>query len=260
MLLDISPLRRHRDYRLVFAGQTISAFGTFFTYVALPVQIYGLTRSSAVVGLLSATQFAPLALTALWGGAFADALDRRRMLLWCETLLLCGSLTLCVNSMLPHPSVALLFVVAALMSAINGFHTPSLESLTPKLVERDELMAVSAHTSLRGTLAAIAGPAVAGICIAALGLPVTFGIDAASYALSLVALSAIRSMPPSDDAPPAGLASIISGLRYAMSRPELIGTYVVDIVAMTFAVPLAVFPALATQWAALPRSAICIPR
>src|SRR5262245_34301730 len=201
VLLDISPLRRHRDYRLVFAGQTISAFSTFFTYVALPVQIYALTKSSAAVGLLSAAQFVPLALSALWGGAYADALDRRRLLLWCEALLLCGSLALCVNSLLPHPSVALLFVVAALMSAVTGFHTPSLESLTPKLVERDELAAVSAHTSLRGTAAAIAAPAIAGISIAAFGLPFTFGIDVASYGISLIALSAIRSMPPADDAP-----------------------------------------------------------
>ena len=248
MLLDISPLRRHRDYRLVFIGQAVSAFGTFFTYVALPVQIYALTRSSAVVGLLSAIQFASIALTALWGGAFADAFDRRRLLLWCETLLLLGSLTLCVNSMAPHPSIALIFIVAALMSAIGGFHTPSLESLTPKLVERSELSAVSAHQSLRGTAAAIVGPALAGLSIAAVGLPFTFGLDVASYAVSLVALSAIRAIPPSDDAPPAGLASIIGGLRYAVSRPELIGTYIVDIVAMTFAMPLAVFPALAVRW------------
>jgi hypothetical protein len=119
VLLDLAPLRRHRDYRLLFTGQTISAFGTFFTYVALPVQIYNLTESSAVVGLLSAAQFVPLALSALWGGAFADALDRRRLLLWCEALLMCGSLALCVNSLLPHPSVVLLFVVAALMSAVT---------------------------------------------------------------------------------------------------------------------------------------------
>lgn len=244
----MAPLRRHRDYRLVFIGQAISTFGTFFTYVALPVQIYALTRSSAVVGLLSAIQFAPLVLTALWGGAFADAFDRRRLLLWSETLLLLGSLTLCVNSTVSHPSITLVFIVAALMSAISGFHTPSLESLTPKLVERSELAAVSAHQSLRGTVAAIAGPAVAGLSIAALGLPFTFAMDAASYAVSLVALAAIPSMPPSDDAPAAGLASITSGLRYAASRPELIGTYIVDILAMTFAVPLAVFPALAVHW------------
>jgi MFS family permease len=248
MLLDLSPLRRHRDFRLVFIGQLVSALGTFLTYVALPVQIYGLTKSSAAVGLLGTAQFVPLAFTALWGGAVADAIDRRRLLLWCETLLLCGSLALCVNSLQPHPSVGLLFVVAALMSAVNGFHTPSLESLTPRLVARDDLPAVSALTSLRGTSAAIAGPALAGVSIAVLGLPFTFGMDVATYAISLIALSAIRSMPPADDAPPAGLASILGGLKYASSRPELIGTYVVDIVAMTFAMPMAVFPALASQW------------
>src|SRR5690349_1546191 len=92
VLLDITPLRRHRDYRLVFLGQTVSSFGTFLTYVALPVQIYRLTNSSGIVGLVSAAQFIPLACTALWGGAFADAFDRRRLLLLCEVLLLCGSL------------------------------------------------------------------------------------------------------------------------------------------------------------------------
>lgn len=204
MLLDLSPLRRHSDFRLLFAGQLVSAFGSFFTYVALPVQIYGLTKSSAIVGLLGTVQLAPLAVTALWGGAFADAVERRRLLLWAEGCLLCGSVALAVNSMAPHPSVALLFVVAAVMSAVNGFHTPALESLTPRLVGLDDLPAVSALTSLRGTTAAIGGPALAGICIATLGLPFTFGIDAATFAFSLLALSAIRSMPPAESAPVGG--------------------------------------------------------
>ncbi len=248
MLLDISPLRRHRDFRLVFAGQLVSAFGSFLTYVALPVQIYALTKSSAVVGLLGTVQLVPLAATALWGGAFADALDRRRLLLWCEALLFCGSAVLAANAMLAHPSVPLLFVVAGVMSAVSGFHTPALESLTPRLVTEDELPAVSALTSLRGTTSAIAGPALAGLCIATVGLPFTFGVDAATYAFSLVVLSAIRAMPPAESAQPAGLATILEGLKYAVSRPELIGTYVVDIVALTLAMPMAVFPALAAQW------------
>src|SRR3954447_11343704 len=113
MLLDLGPLRRHRDFRLLFAGQFVSAIGNFMTYVALPVQIYDLTKSSAIVGLLGTVQLVPLAVTALWGGALADALDRRRLLLWSEALLLLGSLALGVNSLLPHPSVALLFVAAA---------------------------------------------------------------------------------------------------------------------------------------------------
>ena len=141
MLLNLSPLRRHRDFRLVFIGQTVSALGSFLTYVALPVQIYGLTKSSATVGLLGAVELVPLAITSLWGGALADALDRRRLLLWCEVLLLSGSLALAVNAMAAHPSVPIVFTAAALMSAVSGFHTPSLESLTPKLVTASELPA-----------------------------------------------------------------------------------------------------------------------
>jgi MFS family permease len=161
---------------------------------------------------------------------------------------MCGSLALYANAILPHPSVVLLFVVAAFTSAVNGFHTPALQSLTPKLVPLEDLPAVSALQSLRGTSAAIAGPALAGICIAAFRLPITFAIDAGTFAFSLVALSRIKSMPPAENAPSAGLSSILQGLRYALSRPELIGTYVVDIVAMTFAMPMAVFPALGAQW------------
>jgi len=247
VLLDITPLR-NRDYRFLFMGQFVSALGSFVTYVALPVQIYSLTRSSAVVGLLGTVQLVPLALTALWGGALADAFDRRRLLQWCEGLLLVCALALMVNALAPQPSVVVLFVVAAVMSAVSGFHSPALESLTPRLVAPGELQAVSALTTLRGTTAMIGGPALAGICIATLGIAATFALDALSYAVSLFALAMIRSIPPSESAPAAGFSSIRQGLAYAASRPELIGTYLVDILAMTFAMPMAVFPALAEHW------------
>ncbi len=248
MLIDLSPLRRHRDFRLVFIGQLVSAFGSFLTYVALPVQLYELTHSSAIVGLLGAAQLLPLACTALWGGALADAMDRRRVLLGAEALLLCGSLALMANASLAQPSAVAIFVVAALMSALDGFHRPALESLTPRLVASEDLAAVSALSSLRFTTASIAGPALAGLCIAQFGLPFTFAIDVGSYLVSFAALYAIRGMPPAEHAPAVGLSSIAEGLRYAAARPELIGTYVIDIVAMTFAMPMAVFPALAAGW------------
>jgi len=248
MFLDLSPLRRHRDFRLVFLGQLVSGFGSFLTYVALPVQIYDLTQSSWAVGMVGTVQLIPLAVTSLWGGAVADAIDRRRLLLWSEALLCACSLALLLNSTFAHPSVVLLFVVAGLMSAVNGFHRPALESLTQKLVSLEDLPAVSALSSLRNTGAAIAGPALAGVCIASFGLSYTFGVDAITFVGSLVAIWAIRAMPPAENAPPAGLSSIAQGLRYAASRPELIGTYLVDLVAMTFAMPMAVFPALAAHW------------
>jgi MFS family permease len=247
VLLDVSPLRRHRDFALLFTGQFVSGFGTFFTYVALPVQIYDLTKSSAIVGLLGTVQLVPLAIAALWGGAFADAIDRRRLLVWCEALMLLGAVGLVLNSLCATPSVTVLFALAAFLSAVNGFHRPALEAMTPKLVTVEELPAVSALSALRRTISAVAGPALAGICIATFGLPFTYGIDVATFAISLLALAAIRAMPPPADAPRAGLASIVEGLRYATRRPELIGTYLVDIVAMVFAMPTAVFPALAEQ-------------
>jgi len=247
MLLDISPLRRHRDFRLVFIGQLVSSFGSFITYVALPVQVYELTKSSAVVGLIGAVQLVPLFATALWGGAVADAFDRRKLLLRCEGLMMLGSLALVMNSLADEPSVTLLFVVAAFMSAVNGFHRPALEAITQKLVAFEELAAVSALASLRGTTAAIAGPAVAGIMIAAYGLPFAYGVEVATFAVSIAALAGVRAMPPAERSPEVGLASVVEGLRYAVSRPELIGTYAVDIVAMTFAMPMAVFPALAVE-------------
>jgi MFS family permease len=247
MLLDISPLLRHRDFRLVFIGQLVSSFGSFITYVALPVQVYDLTKSSAIVGLIGTVQLVPLFATALWGGAVADALDRRKLLLRCEALMMLGSLALVLNSLAEEPSLPLLFVVAAFMSAVNGFHRPALEAITQKLVAFEELAAVSALSSLRGTSAAIVGPAVAGVLIAAFGLPVAYGVEVATFAISIAALAGIRAMPPAERAPQVGLASVVEGLRYAASRPELIGTYAVDILAMTFAMPMAVFPALAEQ-------------
>jgi len=247
-LLDLTPLRQHRDFRLLFIGQWVSAFGSFMTYVALPVQVYQLTKSSTAVGLVGVVQLIPLVATALWGGAVADAIDRRRLLLASEALLLLGALALMGNALLPQPSVAALFVIAAFMSAVNGFHTPALQAMTPRLVGPDDQDSVAALMSLRGTSAAIAGPALAGVCIAAFGASATYAIDAATFAVSLAAIAQVRAMPPGEGAPRIGLASVLEGLRYAAARPVLLGTYAVDIIAMTFAMPMAVFPALGERY------------
>src|SRR6266850_512990 len=111
-----------------------------------------------------------------------------------------------------------------------------------------DINAVSALLSLRYSLSAIVGPALGGICIGALGFPLTYMLDVVSFFVSLVSLAMIRSMPPADAASRPGVRSIIEGLQYARSRPELIGTYAVDLVAMTFAMPMALFPAIAGAW------------
>src|SRR5262249_33676402 len=130
MLLDLGPLRRHRDYRLLYIGQATSFIGSMLTIVALPDQVYELTKAAFAVGMVSGVELIALLLAALWGGAFADAFDRRRLLIGSELLLALGSATLAWNASRAHPSVVLLYVVAGLMSAWNGFHRPALEALT----------------------------------------------------------------------------------------------------------------------------------
>jgi MFS family permease len=248
MLLNLAPIRKHRDYRLLFIGQLVSMFGSMITYVAVPYQVFELTRSSFLVGMLGAAQLIPLLIFALLGGAYADAMDRRRLLIFSELVMTVGSLALAINGLMSHASVALIFVVSAAMSACNGFHRPALDAMTPRLVDREDLTAVSALNFFRFSISSIGGPALAGVCIAALGYAATYMIDVASFVISLAALAAIRRMPPADRAAPPGVRSIIEGLRYAVGRPELIGTYVVDIVAMTFAMPMALFPSMAVAW------------
>jgi MFS family permease len=246
--MDVGPLRRHRDYRLLFAGQALSFFGSMVTYVAIPYQLFQLTGSSLAVGLLSLAELAPLLVTAFIGGALADAVDRRRMLQLAELSSALAVVVLLANSLLDNPRVWVLFVVAPAMAALDGFQRPSLDSMVPRLVTRDELPAAAALDSFRGTVGMIAGPAVGGILIASIGLPWTYGLDVATFGASLGALALMRAVPPPPEAEPPSLRSVAEGLRYAWSREELLGSYGVDMVAMFFGMPMALFPAVADEF------------
>jgi MFS family permease len=243
--IDVQPLRRHRDFRLLFAGQAVSFFGSMVTYVAIPYQVFQLTGSSLLVGLLGLVELAPLLVTALVGGALADAVDRRRMVRFAELGLSLAAGALLLNALLADPQVWVLFVVAAVMAGFDGIQRPSLDALTPRLVERHELPAASALDSFRGNIGMIAGPAVAGLIIATGGLPVTYAIDVGTFVFSLAMLTLMRAVPPPPEAEPPSLRRIVEGIRYAASRDELVGTYAVDLVAMFFGMPMALFPAFA---------------
>ena len=245
--IDVGPLRRHRDFRLLFVGLGTSLFGSMVTYVAIPFQVYELTGSSLLVGLLGVVELAPLLVMPFVGGALADAADRRRMVLLSELGLAVATAVLLANALVPSPRVWILFVVAGLMTALDGLQRPSLDAMTPRLVSRPEVPAASALDSLRTNIGTIGGPAVAGVLIATVGLPATYGIDIATFAVSLGALTLMRSMPPPPEAEPASVRRIVEGIRYAKSRPELVGTYAVDIVAMFFGMPMALFPAFAAD-------------
>jgi MFS family permease len=247
-VVDLTPLRRHRDFRLLWVGQGLSFFGSMVTYVAIPYQVYALTGSSLMVGLISAAELVPLLGAALYGGALADWKDRRRMVQLSELLLALCAGVLVVNALLPDPQVWVLFVVAMAMAGLDGIQRPSLDAMIPRLVDRDELTAASALDSLRGNVGMIAGPALGGVLIAVFGLPLTYGFDMLTFGASLFALSRMRAVPPPADAEPPSLRRIAEGLRYARSRPELVGTYGIDIVAMFFGMPQALFPAFANEF------------
>jgi MFS family permease len=243
--VDITPLRRHRDFRLLFIGRLVSFFGTMITSVAVPYQVYLLSHSVLLVGMLGLAELAAILIFALLGGALADATDRRLMVLVSEAGLMAGSLLLAGNSLLPRPVLWVIFAIVVLQGSFDALQRPSLDALLPRLVDRDELTAAAALGSVRGTLGMIAGPAIAGVLIAVAGLPATYVVDVATFVIGLACLTLMKAVPPPADAERPSLRRVIEGIQYARSRPELIGTYVVDIVAMLFGMPMALFPAIA---------------
>lgn len=244
--VDITPLRRHRDFRLNFVGRSVSAFGSMITFVAVPYQVYLLTHSTASVGLLGAVELAALLGFALLGGALADARDRRMIGLVAEAGLMAGSIILFGNALLAHPIIWLVFVIVSVQGALDAMQTPSMAALTPRLVDREEIPAALALNGMRSTTAMIAGPALAGVIIAIAGLPVAYAVDVASFVVGLACLWLMRAVPPPVDAARPSVRRIVEGLRYARSRPELMGSYIVDVIAMFFGMPIALFPAIAS--------------
>jgi MFS family permease len=246
--VDAGLLRRRRDFRLLIAGQVTSELGSMVTFVALPYQCYRLTHSTVAVGALGLAEFVPICALALLGGALADAFDRRRLIAIAELGAFAVCVALVVNGSLAMPNTWVLFVASALLAACTAIRRPPLDALVPRLVARDELKAATAlHWALADT-AQLLGPALAGVLIAASGLAATYAVDAATFAASLASLAVIRTPPLPEGAPPPSLRGVIEGIRYAASRPELIGTYVIDMNAMFFGMPMALFPALAQRY------------
>ncbi|GLZ77203.1 MFS transporter [Actinorhabdospora filicis] len=245
--LDLRPLRR-RDFRLYYTGSAISAFGSMISTVVIPFQVAKMTQSPVLVGLLGLCELVPLLFTSFIGGALADYVDRRRLVLWCEVALTGLTGLLLLNSLVGKPQLWALYVIAALTTALAGLARPSRDSLIPRLVEPHEIPAVSGLQSTYWNVSAIAGPAIAGFMLAHVHLAWVYAIDLATFAVSLACLALVRAVPPPPDADRPSVKSVLEGLRYAKRRPELLGTYLVDMNAMFFGIPTALFPFLALQF------------
>jgi MFS family permease len=192
---------------------------------------------------LGVAELVPALGLALWGGALADAHDRRRLVQASEAALGVCAAALAVSAA-THAGTWPPYVIVAAIAGLDALQRPALDATIPRLVERDEIPAAAALSSMRGTFAMIAGPALGGLLIAGAGLPLTYAFDALSFAVSLALLSRLRAVPP-PEAAPANLRRVAEGLRYAASRPDLLGTYATDWIAMVFGMPNALFPALA---------------
>lgn len=242
---DPTPLRIYPAYRRLLIGQAVSSVGTFVTVVALPYQVYQLTRSSFAVGMVGVVELVPLLVTALLGGAYADAHDRRRLVLWSEVALAATSGILALNASLSAPRLWVIYVCAAAASAASGFHRPALEAIVPRIVAREHMPAVAAWRGMLSTSAAIGGPALGGVLLTSLGATGTYLVDVGSFAVSLAAVWSIPSIPPVGDTQAPSFSTIRDGLRYAAGRQDLMGTYLIDFNAMLFGMPNALFPAIA---------------
>jgi MFS family permease len=245
--LDLSPLRR-RDFRLLYLGQFVSFFGSMMSYVALPYVLYQATKSTILIGLLGVVQLVPSVVGGLFGGALADAVDRRKLIVVCELSMAAIALALGLylsQRALTDAQPGWLLAAAASMAVLNGFHRPALQALMPRLLEKHQMPALGVLSSLRNNVGMIGGPALAGLLISAGGAALTFYIDVATFVICTACVLAIENVPRVERASQFSAAAIAEGFRYALGRQELIGTYLVDIVAMTFSMPNLLFPAVA---------------
>jgi len=246
--LDLRPLRGSRDFRLLFTAGLIGTVGAQGTYVVVPYQMKQLTGSVLAVGLLGAVEIVPLIVFGLLGGAFADSVDKRTMILWTEAVMLLTTVALLLNALSPHPASWMLYVVAAVYAAADGLQRPSLDAIVPRVVAHDQLAAASSLSVFRWTFGSIIGPITGGTVAVAIGPAAWYALDVATFAVSLACFATLSASPPRSDAAKPSVTQVFAGVGYAISRRDLLGTYLVDFSAMLFAFPVALFPFLAERY------------
>lgn len=245
--IDLTPLKKYPDFRNLWAAGLISYLGSMITYVAIPFQIKELTNSYLAVGIVGVIELVPLIIFGLYGGVLADSVNRKKMVWATEAGSMLLVALLLANSMLWEPKVWVIYIAAGLFAVVDGLQRPSADAMLPRLVGHRDLPAATALMSLRWQLGLIVGPTVGGIIFATFSISAGFAVDMATYVVALVFLARVRSMPSSKEAKKPSLAALLDGVKYAFSRQDLIGTYIIDLAAMTLAMPMALYPFWADQ-------------
>ena len=247
LLPDLSPLRRHRSFRLLWFGQLVSNVGTQMRLVALPYQIYVLTGSPFHVGLLGLFQAIPLISLPLLGGVLADRADRRRVLIATQSGLALSSLVLALVTQFGSTELWILYALTAVSASFSAFDQPARGSLVPTLVERSELPAAIALNQMLYQTAAVVGPAIGGLVIASFGVAAAYWVDTMTFAAAIAAAIAITAPRQVLAAPQSIVESLVEGVMYVLRQRLLFSTMVLDLAAMFFGSIRALMPFYAEQ-------------
>jgi MFS family permease len=244
IFVDLSPLRRFPSFRRLWLGQLVSQLGTALTAVAVPYQVYRLTQSSFAVGMVSLVQLGPLLVGSLLGGSVADAFDRRRVLLGSQLCLAGCSAGLALNAVGGHAALWPLFVLPAVSAGFSGLDSSTRTAAMVTLVEPEALVSANALRQLLLMVSLVTGPAAAGLILARFGAATVYWIDVASFAVAMVTVFGLPSLRPAGGGTRVGVKSMVEGFRYLRGRQAVQGTFVVDLNAMIFGMPRALFPAM----------------
>jgi MFS family permease len=247
---DTTALRESRDLRALVLGNFVSGLGTQASLVALPYQLYVQTKSPLLTGLLGAAELVPLIAMALLGGALADRFDRRRLLLLDQIALVLLAGGLCAAALAGEPPVWLLYVLGGLLAGVGAVQNVARSAIVPNLVAPSRLRSALAVNYGLYQLTMVIGPGLGGLLISAGGVELAYGIDAISCAAMVAGVLAIGPQPPhrDDHEPQLGIRrSIADGLRFVRGNRALLGSFAIDLNAMAFGMPRALFPVLAVS-------------
>jgi len=247
LAIDLTPLRSSREFRLLWSGSVVSAIGSQFARVGLYVQVYALTGSPAAVGLLGVSGLIGSFGGVLVGSAFIDRHDRRVTLIWTELAAVGVSGVLFAGALTGDPPLWLLHAANAATWFLASIHGPARQAAIPRLLADDEVPAAVALNQAGWQVSSIAGPAFAGLLIGTAGTAAAYGVDAASYLIGFVAAVLLRPLPPDTIQTQRGVAAISEGFRYLKNHRLLQSTFAIDLVAMIFGSPQALFPVIAAQ-------------
>lgn len=242
--LDTRPLRTSDQFRRLWIGTSLQTLGRQITVVAVLYQVWDLTHNSLWVGVVGLTYAVPTIILGMVGGSLADAVDRRRLVLWTTFGALIAAVLLAVQAVASIDSLALLLVLLFAQSGFTSLGNPARRTFVPRLLPKDQVGAGIALTHVSFQLSMLVGPALAGLTIAWLGVGACYAMEAAAFCAALYGVAGLPALRPLGETSKAGMAAIKDGLHFIVRRPELSGSFLSDLAATLLAMPVALFPAM----------------